>query len=386
MCLASAAVVKPSLMKELDMRSYIVLISPACGGAENRFFDIFVGLREQGVDVVMIAPSSLIKIFLENNRDLRDLASVLLPVDMPSWSPLMFLYRWFRLLRTLPRGSSFHYPMNCLWPLHFGRGDRVSMSVTHCREVPGCLASTRHGKWTWLSFAFVKRVDVLSPGILSAMSDYRTARKMTLTPGGTFLRVMPPSEKGREPVVVLLSRLVEGKGIDDLLDVLPRVWRALAPTVPERFKFAIAGYGSLESHLVERIADLSRSGVPIAFLGFADARILFSRVAIVLSMQETTNYPSRVVAEALSSGCAVIVRNTGDSIQFGTDLPGLFYCSADLVSDELANMIGMLVTRAIHDAQYSKEVSRAAVGRFSSNVCIDYFRNILGSDEALSLR
>ncbi len=365
------------------MRSYIVLISPSYGGAERRFFDIFWSLRDDGLDVVMIAPSSLVQRLIADHQDLPNLATAFIAVELPRWSRMGFIGRWFRLLRTLPPGSRFHYPMSCLWPLHWGRADRISMSVTECSEVPGPFACNRNGKWTWFSFFFVERIDVLSPGILSGMATYRAFRKMSLTPGGTFVATLQNSAVSKTPTVVLLSRLVAKKGIDDLLDVLPQVWAVLSGRVPKGFSLQIAGYGPLEDHVVSRVAALFDSGVPIAFLGYADPSALLSRVAVVLSMQEVTNYPSRVVAEALTSGCAVVVRNSGDSMQFGSDLPGLVYCRQILEPQELAQQISQLLNDVCGDPQYSRKISELAIRKFSSKACINYFYDIL-SREAMA--
>lgn len=362
------------------MSSYIVIVSPSYGGAEKRFFDIFRSLRAQGTDVVMIAPSTLTERLLADYDNPPELASAMLSLDLPAWSRRNFVFGFRRLLSTLPRGSRFHYPMNCLWPLHLGRGDWVSMSVTNCVKVPGPFAGNHTGLWTWLSFLFVERVDVLSPAILSQMARYRMARKMSLTPGGTFVEALAPTGQPRRPTVVLLSRLIPKKGIDDLLDVLPQVWAALHACAPLGFGFEIAGYGPLQEQVVERVGALYRSGVPVSFVGYADAIELLSRSAVVLSMQEVTNYPSRVVAEALVLGCAVIVRNTGDSNQFGHDLPGVAYCAEALDPDELSHLILNLLTQVIADKEFSNKIARAANDRFCSNASIEYFRILLTED------
>jgi len=364
------------------MPSYIVVVSPSYGGAEKRFFDIFRSLRAQGTDVVMIAPSTLTERLLADHDNPPELASAMLSLDLPAWSRKCFIAGFRRLLSTLPRGSRFHYPMNCLWPLHLGRGDRVTMSVTNCVKVPGPSAANHTGLWTWLSFFFVDRVDVLSPAILSQMGRYRMARKMSLTPGGTFLEAVAPSGQPRRPTVVLLSRLIPKKGIDDLLDVLPQVWAALRDRAPSGFGFEIAGYGPLQEHVVERVDALARSGVPVSFVGYADATELLSRSAVALSMQEVTNYPSRVVAEALVSGCAVIVRNTGDSMQFGDDVPGLAYCAAALDPAELATLLADRVNRVVADDGFSIRIAAAALDKFSSKASVAYFHAMLIGDAA----
>ncbi|MGH7490182.1 MAG: hypothetical protein ACREMY_31935, partial [bacterium] len=251
------------------MRSYIVIVSPSYGGAEKRFFDIFTALRRSGVDVALIGPSSLIdQLNGDYAEDRADVLSAMYSIALDVWSRAKFVRRYRSLLRTLPRGTSFHYPLNCLWPLHLGRGDRISMSVADSARVPGPFGGTRTSVWNWLAFFFVYRIDVLSPAVLWAMRDYRAARKMSLTTGVTF--VVPPAwtANQKDPTLLFLSRLVPLKGIDDFLDVLPQVWFALRERALPGFTFQIAGYGSLQDHVRTRVDTLARAGIPITFIGY----------------------------------------------------------------------------------------------------------------------
>lgn len=359
------------------MRSYIVVVSPSYGGAEKRFFDIFTSLLRKGADVVLVAPSSLVDQLKADHQDRQDVLAALVPVSMGAWSRLEFVSKFRKLLRTLPRGGSFHYPLNCLWPLHLGRGDRVSMSVADCTSVPGPFAGRRTSVWSWISFFFVGRIDVLSPAVFSAMRGYRRAKRMSLTPGGTFLVPSSPVSSRRFPTVVFLGRLVAGKGIDDFLDVLPDLWAVLRKRAPEGASFLIAGYGALQDHVATRVAGLAGSGLPITFVGYAVADTLLAKSMVLMSMQETTNYPSRAVAEALMAGCSVIVRDTGDSREFGNDLPGLVFCGPRLDARELADQLAVLLERAQSEPEFPSSVRKAAVARFSSPQYIDYFRDVL---------
>lgn len=364
--------------ERMAVPSYLVVVSPSYGGAEKRFFDIFRAMRARGADVQLIVPSSLGDRLLGDHAVEPEVASAVIPVAMDTWSPAAFVRGYRAILRTLPRGSHFHYPMNCLWPLHIGRGDKLSMSVTECFQTPTPFTTDRTMLRTWASFFFVDRIDVLSPSSLSRMARYRMARKMSLTPGGTFIEAQPIGGVSKAPAAVTLSRLIPGKGVDDLLDVLPAVWARLKPYVPADFSFQIAGNGPLAEHIEARVAGLSQSGVPVAFLGYADALQLFARVAVVLSMQAITNYPSRVVAEALASGCGVIVRDTGDSRMFGPDVPGLVYCKADLDADELAGQIRGFVEAVTTDPAFSNTVQQAALEKFSAKQSVDYFLSLMG--------
>lgn len=359
------------------MRSYIVLVSPSYGGAEKRFFDVFTSIRRSGEDVLLVAPSSLIDQLKADHQDRQDVLTALVSVTMGAWSRLEFVRRFRRLLQSFPLGCSYHYPLNCLWPLHLGRGDRVSMSVVDCTSVPGPFASKRTNVWDWISFFFVAKIDVLSPAIFSAMKRYSMAVRMSLTPGGTYLVPSPSVTSGKFPTIVFLGRLVPGKGVDNFLDVLPALWLGLSEMVPPGFEFQIAGYGSLQGHVAARVQTLARSGVPITFIGYAFAEPLLARSAVLLSMQEFTNYPSRVVAEALLAGCGVIVRDTGDSREFGDDLPGLVYCHGNLDAREMTTQLASLLNSVMLDPGFADKVRAAALERFSSKHYIDYFRDVI---------
>lgn len=368
------------------MRSHIVIASPSCGGTEKRFFDVFTMLRRGRHDVVLIAPSSLVDQLKADHPQRQDVFPGLLPVEMRKWSGLGFVRRFRELLAALPRGASFHYPLNCLWPLHFGRGDVLTMSVPECAIVPGPFAGKRASVWAWLSFFFVERIDVLSPSIHSKIRRYRAAPKMSVTPGGTFL--VPPDRMAaqRRPTVVFLGRLVPGKGVEEFLHLLPRIWNVLRMQAPPGMAFLIAGYGPLQERVAARVADLAAAAVPVQFVGYAVAESLLAQSAVTLSLQENTNYPSRVVAEALSAGCGVIVRDTGDSRQFGHDLPGLVYCAPDLDADELADTLARLMHRIMSDPDFVESVRDTARRRFSSLQYIDYFRGLLFGTSAHEAR
>ncbi len=234
-------------------------------------------------------------------------------------------------------------------------------------------------KLTWFAMQFSDRIDVLNPSNLEAMRDYRVAPRMSLTPGGTFL--VPPvyDDAPKRPSVVFLGRLVPLKGLDDYLDVLPAIWLRIKSSVPKDFSFDFAGYGPLEASLLDRLQRFRRDGIPVQFLGYADAPALLAKSAILVSMQERTNFPSRVVAEALVSGCGVIVRDTGDSRSFGEDVIGLRYCHISLKPEQLAPLILDLLAEVLGSAEHRHAIRAGARERYSSPTYIEYFANLLGT-------
>ena len=368
------------------MRKFIVMVSPSYGGAEKRFFDVFTSLARSHDDVMFIAPARLIQRFKLDHPDRRDVFAFLLGLQIEKWSPLAFVLALRRLLRTLPKGATYHYPLNCLWPLHLGRGDSVSMSMVDCTRVPALFGGTVASAWSWFSFFYVAKIDVLNPSIYEALQSYSTSSRMSLTPGGTYLVPSTFRVVSKEPTVVLLSRLIQGKGVEDFIDVLPSIWNNLRKRGALRVAFQIAGYGSLEPWVVSRVEALTEMGVPISFIGYSTADDLFPVSSVVLSMQDITNYPSRVVAEALMAGCGVIVRDTGDSRKFGNDVTGLLYCGAKLDAIELAGQIEFLLKRVLHEVGFQDSVHSVANCKFSSTHYIDYFSNLFNGSAVVAVK
>ena len=363
------------------MRSHIIIVSPSYGGAEKRFFDIFTALRRHGDDVALIAPSSLVDRLRSDHPERADELMAVIGVPLPTWSGIGFMRGFRDLLKTLPRGGHYHYPLNCLWMLHLGRSDRVTMSVVDCTSVPGPFSGKRTSVWAWVAFPFVDRIDVLSPAIRHALARSQRTGRMSLTPGGTYVVAPPASLVPKAPAVVFLGRLVAGKGLDELFDVLPRTWEHLRPQIPSGFELQIAGYGPLESHVVRRVATLASQGLPVRFVGHGEADALLAPAAVALSMQEPTNYPSRVVAEALMAGCGVLIRDTGDSRQFG-DLSGLAYCKAVLDPEEMATKLNELVRTVLADAGFRQRIRQSAIDRFATTAYIEYFHDLFYDDNS----
>ena len=370
----------------MNKPGHIVIVSPSYGGAEKRFFDIFTALVRSNRPVRYVAPSGLIEKLQADYPERSDIFPSMIPVPLAGWSRIGFIKSFRRVLQSIPKGSHFHYPLNCLWPLHLLRGDRISMSVVDCTTIPTPFSKKQADVWHWLSFAFVKGIDVLSPAVFKATRKPRLLDRITLTPGGTYLVPPVQSTVQKLPQVVFLGRLVPGKGVEDLLLVLPSLWEQLQTRYGTACRFKIAGYGALQDTVAQKVAQLKTSGIPVEFAGYQEATPLLAESAVVLSLQEVTNFPSRVVPEALLAACAVVVRDTGDSREFGTGLPGLSYCAAELNAAELAGLISNYVDQVTRSAPFRETVRAEAIKRFSSPDYIDYFATIIFDTSAQESR
>ncbi len=231
---------------------------------------------------------------------------------------------------------------------------------------------------TYLMLLFADKIDVLSPYIFEwAVLQRPLKKKVSLTPGGTYIWEKRKIDARKNPTVAFIGRLEPGKGVLDFLDVFPAIWLIIKHIVPSSFKVCVAGGGSLSEEVNEKVAMMHDEGIPIYSNGYVEVNDFLEDVSVVLSMQRLTNFPSRVVAEALMSGASVIVRNTGDSDEFGHVVPGLMYCKAELEANELASMILLLLQRYKDDEQYGNAIRVKAEEVFCSKSYVEYFDSII---------
>jgi glycosyltransferase involved in cell wall biosynthesis len=323
----------------------------------------------------MIMPSMLANLLRTEYPD-RDVFEYIIEIKMKKWSRIGFIYKFHQLLRTIDKGSRFHYPMNGLPLLHFFRGDHLTMSVTNCCFAPDPYVFRKSGLYLHTVLLFAEIIDVLSPQIYhQTMRHKLLKKKLQLTPGGTFIRDFPTDISKKYPIVAFIGRLEPQKGIIDFLDVVPKIWTMIKNDVPAEFKICIAGVGSLTSYVEKRVVSMKNNDIPIYYNGHVQMKEFIKPVSVTFSIQQLTNYPSRVVGEALLSGSSVIISNTGDSKMFGETLSGLCFCKADLDANELAPLI-LSTLQKYTDDDYFDVVRQEAKEVFCAKNYVDYFERL----------
>lgn len=352
--------------KTTSRYSYIVLVSTGIGGAEKRFFDIFRACLQTNKSVFLVLSAALHKkLAVDSDENL-------IIIGQPEDNLLRFCRQYSQWLRGMNgKEAVFHYPMNCLFFLHLFKPHQLSMSLTNCYEPPALFTPKRSLLRQYITSMFVSRIDVLSPAI------YQQVSKFTLTPKGTYIYPEPEKLPVKDRLYGFIGRLIPGKGLEGFLNILPEVWNLLQLSSDSEFTFFIAGYGPLELMVEQRVAELAVNGIPIVFYGYVPAEDILKKAQLVFSLQEKTNYPSRVVAEAMLNGCSVLVTDSGDSRCFGEFDEGLTYISKQLKASELATAIQTTASKYEEDSSYAQKVRRAGAKRFSSEEVVDYFLDIL---------
>lgn len=357
----------------LDGRMYIVVVSGDIGGAERRFFDIFTAIKREGYDINFVAPCRLIRKLQSDHPMREDVFCGMIGLGSEQWSSLKFVTQFVIFALALKRGT-FHYPLNCIWPFHRLRGDRVTASVTDCTHIPR-LAFSRKNILSYLKIIGADKIDVLSPWVYKKMKYLGWGENIQNTPMGTYVLLdnFPECDLEAPQTVCLFGRMEKGKGFIRFLDILQDVWRALSSKVSDSFRFSLCGYGSLAEIVNRKAEKLRGAGVPIYFDGLTKSYDVYAASSVMLSLQTPTNYPSRIIAEALLSGRPVVVSDSGDSRNFG-DIPGLFFTKSPINPCRIAHDINAAL--AVANSQSERvRISESAQSVFSSNKYLEYYKH-----------
>lgn len=366
----------------IPLPKHIVMLSDDIGGSEKRFFDIYCALVERDPTVYFVAPGMLLdKLSLPSaNSAIR---RNIVRLEILTWSVISIVRALYPMIRRAPKGSAFHYPLNHLLFLHLLRGHRLSMSMCDCTRSPFDNQKSKHDYLIKLSLHLACKVDVLSPTVYYELHQKLSSGlvdKISLTPQGTYINpLLYHVAENKRCEVIFLSRLEEQKGITDWLELLPDVWsRMKSCSWAEAVNFPICGDGSLGEMTARRTAELRSAGIPVLFLGMVSPVEVFAGGRVVLSLQRQTNFPSRVVGEALLSGCSVVVRDNGDSRQFG-NMEGIFYVPDPLEGNTLFDVLKPLLSNTPNEVyENANNIRNEAVRLFSSRASIDYFLAMLG--------
>jgi len=114
--------------------------------------------------------------------------------------------------------------------------------------------------------------------------------------------------KTKKRQIAFISRFEKDKGIEELL--LPSI-----PLILSKFPhltFQIIGSGSLEEMMRVKLNPYILHGS--IFMGFLkNPELILSETLIFLSLQKIENYPSQSLLEAMSSSCAIIATDVGET-------------------------------------------------------------------------
>ena len=214
-------------------------------------------------------------------------------------------------------------------------------------------------------------VDLLYPGGKEFISKKIDKGKLYVTPGTfTDLKLFKPVNKGKI-ILYAAARLEESKNPVLFIEGINACKNIL---IQEGYKVYILGKGKYEEFLRKYIKDNGLSDI-VKMIGYDTTSKYLPYAPIFCSLQCVENYPSQSLAEAVASGCYVIVTDVGDSQKCASETFASFInCNPEGLADALNKYIKLSDeekrsvvknARAFAEVNYSIEASK------------EYFKNIL---------
>ncbi|MDK2122890.1 glycosyltransferase family 4 protein [Parachitinimonas caeni] len=328
--------------------AYIVLLSHGVGGAEKRFTENWLYLRQAGYPVHLVISALTHEQLLRQPgfEALQQQADAIQVFHASSRRYSATVRAVWPILRQIPRGALVHYPLAHVPFLARWQGQKLVISWVNV-SIPKA-ESWRQWKrvaMPWLSFYEADHLDVLNPDNVSQLQRRpRLGRKTTLTRGGTFVNFdlyQPAPVKKNQ--VVYLGRLEPGKNALSYVQLIPAVAAILRSrnlTLPQ---FAIYGNGTEEAAIQALLQTPPYQALDIV-TGYCDQpQQVLAQAKVFISVQRTSNYPSKALAEAMACGCYPIITDIGESrLMADADLAG--FISPPLSAEKLADAIARPLT------------------------------------------
>ncbi|MDT9599638.1 glycosyltransferase family 4 protein [Sphingosinicella rhizophila] len=364
--------------------SYLIITSRAVGGMEKRLLEIWQELAGRGCDVRLVIPGPTYR-QLRKRPDLAPLArleariQLIDPAGTSFWHMLRALWP---IVRTIPAGATVHYLLNIFPFVHSWLGHRIILSWVATRLPRLGLRKSAFADWLMASLSFRQAdvIDVLNPMIeekLARRSGLR--RKLNVTAGGTFVDLAHfrpgPCKMDR---IVFLGRMEREKGALRFVEAIPEMVRQLAVHGLSAEFVLLGGGGDEEDAIRALLKTEDYRALPI-MLGYADdPSVALGPAKIFLSLQRSSNYPSKALAEAMACGCIPIVTDTGESRLMTGEAPAEYVPGAFTPAQLAEAVVRILALPAEAFARRSEAVRRLAQDRFAIGVQADYFARLYG--------
>ena len=371
-------------------RVYIVLSTAGVGGAEKRFTDNWHALREAGMDVHLVMDE-------RTHAGLRQqpgMAEMLAPdaqlhvQDLGNHRYRLYCEKVRAFFTRQPKRAIVHYPLAHVPGVQARHKHRLVMSWVNSAMPPLDRRLWRNGVGAWLAFLAADHIDVLNPNNLAGIRRVPgMAAKSSLTAGGTQIdpNLYRPADKALD--LVFLGRAEPEKQALRFVSLLPEVHRRLQQAGHDGYRFVVCGDGK-EAEAIRALAATALfqgdDGVPLQFGYSAQPERVLGRAAVYFSLQRTSNYPSKALAEAMACGAFPLMTEVGETALMVEGLPQHGYVPRDFSAGDLADALHpYLATDTATRARWVGEIAAFAAQRFAKGRQAAYFADIyrrLGAD------
>lgn len=277
-------------------------------------------------------------------------------------------------------------------------GGLVGSLLQELPAAPFRLVVTAHGAdvhlgggrlGSWLKREVLRSADlvtVVSSALRDTLLERLPSAHFAVAPMGVDLveRFTPMSGPAEAPTLVFAGRLVEKKGVADLLRAMPTILKH----VPEA-RLLVAGNGPLAAELLALVRELALDSA-VEFLGSVPNDALPD----ILRLARLAVFPFRVAEDGDQEGLGlVMVEAMGCGIPvIAADLPAV----RDVVTHDhngwlvpsgdpqaFADAVVQLLTDTRRRARLAAQARRDALDRFDWSVVAEHYRQLLGADSEI---
>ncbi|RDE51170.1 MAG: glycosyltransferase family 1 protein [Candidatus Accumulibacter meliphilus] len=361
-------------------RVYIVLSAAGVGGAEKRFTDIWYSLVSQGLDVHLVINTQTYQGLLQQKEYSERLIRrrELHVKDLGDNSFSKFCRSTYDFFESQPRHAIVHYPLAYTPGIQLRFGHRLVVSWVNSAMPQFTRTNWRGGVGAWAGFLAAERVDVLNPDNLRRMRQMPWMKgKVSLTPGGTHVDARQYRPLAKDLDFVFLGRTEPEKQSRRFVEALPEVHRILQREGAKGYRFVVCGGGS-EFGAINALARSSAfQAVPFEYGYSSSPESVLGRASVFFSLQRTSNYPSKALAEAMACGAFPVLTAVGESTMMIDGCRHHHFVPRDFSPNDIAqSLLGYLALNSTERNSVSREIAEFAATRFAAGLQVSYFADI----------
>lgn len=361
-------------------RVYIVLSTMGVGGAEKRFTDIWWALRDRGMDVHLVMDRRTHSALTQQKQYVMRLSEHpnLHVLDFGGPSYIHFVRAMWKFFKTQPARAIVHYPLASAPLVQSRFKHRMVVSWVDSSFPRVRMGRLKYTLPVWGSFVVADRIDVLNPNNLRVISAFPGMRgKASLTTGGTHIDCDLYRPLTKDLDFVFLGRIEPEKQSLRFVQALPEVHRTLQAWGFGGYRFVVCGEGSESAAVAEVARTPAFQSVPFSFGFTSEPENVLGRASVFFSLQKTSNYPSKALAEAMASGAFPVVTDAGESPLMMEGCPHYAFVPVDFSAADIANALrGFLELDSAERDRLPSSVSEYAAKRFTVEKQAAYFAKL----------
>jgi glycosyltransferase involved in cell wall biosynthesis len=364
-------------------RVYIVLSAEGVGGAEKRFTAIWRDLSAAGMDIHLVMPRRTLEGLVQQKEYASGLAGhpKLHLLDAGGNSYRAYVKALWEFFDGQPRAAVIHYPLAYVPGLQRRFGHRLVVSWVNNAMPAFGRKGLKNALTAWAGFLSADHVDVLNPHNLRRMCTVPgMRRKATLTAGGTHIDARLYKPLAKELDFVFLGRIEPEKQSLRFVQSLPEVHRLLRQWGYDGYRFVVCGEGSESGAVAKTAGSAEYRDLPLS-VGYTTApESILGRASVFFSLQRTSNYPSRALAEAMACGAFPILTRTGESALMVEGCSHHAFVPGDFAPLDIATALRGFLERPPEERQaVTEHLAEFARKRFSIGQQAAYFGGIYRS-------